>query len=81
MFVTFLYTEAKCYLLVSVYDIAWVKVLGGFEQLIHDVTFMYILKNAPSFYNVMQISLCNLYYNLIIFFDNYVIRLLGKYIF
>lgn len=79
MFDTFLYTEAWCYmyLLVSMYDIAWVKVLGGFEQLIHDVTFMYILENAPSLYNVMQICLCNLFHNVINFFDNDMIRLMG----
>lgn len=78
MFDTFLYTEAWCYmyLLVSMYDIARVKVLGGLEQLIHDVTFMYILENAPSLYNVMQICLCNLFHNIINFFDNDMIRLM-----
>lgn len=53
------------------------KVLGGFEQLIHDVTFMYILENAPSLYNVMQICLCNLFYNVINFLDIDMIRLMG----
>lgn len=65
------------YFLVFMYDIVRVKVFGGFEQLIYDVTFMYIFENVFFFYNIMQICFCNLFYNVINFFDNDMIRLMG----
>lgn len=78
MFDIFLYIEVWCYMyfLVFMYDIVRVKVFGGFEQLIYDVTFMYIFENVFFFYNIMQICFCNLFYNVINFFDNDMIRLM-----
>lgn len=79
MFDIFLYIEVWCYMyfLVFMYDIVRVKVFGGFEQLIYDVTFMYIFENVFFFYNVMQICFCNLFNNVINFLDIDMIRLMG----
>lgn len=45
------------YLLVPVDNISWMKVLDGFEELVHHITFVDVLQQGSFLYHCMQISI------------------------
>ena len=45
-------------LMIAMYHVTGVHVLGGLEQLVHYVTFVYVLENVASFDDVVQVGIC-----------------------
>lgn len=47
------------YLLISVNDISWVKILCSFQHLVHYIAFMYVFQDITPFYHIVQICVYN----------------------